>query len=235
MKPINMKTWEVQALLDGRKNTTRRVVKPQPICHGPNITFEPHDEDFFLSAEKGWLRCRVCGHDPEYSREGSDVDHHWEPPYHPGDILYVRETWTSLVGSYLYKADQRPNMTNPGKWQPSIHMPKEAARLFLRVTDVRVERLQNMTEEDVCAEGAEELIMCQREHTIYYPEGGMEACWNVLKCTNCPIYKTYQELFGERVWDVTLNRKDRPLYGWDANPFCWVIEFERVSREVAKR
>lgn len=96
MKPILFNTEMVKAILDGRKTTTRRVIKPQPICMGPNITFKPHNDDFFLSAEKGWLRCRTCGNDPEYSPEGKNISHHWKPSYQPGDVLYVRETYANI-------------------------------------------------------------------------------------------------------------------------------------------
>ena len=115
-------------------------------------------------------------------------------PYRPGDILYVRETWTTLIGSYLYRADQKPNMKNAGKWRPSIHMPREAARIFLRVTDVRVERLQDCGNAQAKDEG----------------------------CTCCSQFA--------RIWDSTIKSADRDRYGWAANPWVWVIEFERCEK-----
>lgn len=163
MKPILFNTEMVRAILEGRKTVTRRVVKPQPVCYGPNITFDPHD-DFFLSKEKNWLRCRVCGHDPEYSRSESNIAHHWVPPYRPGDILYVREAWTQDGDVYRYKAgfyDQNR------KWRPSIHMPREAARIFLRVTDVRVERLQDITPDQIDAEGCKEWAYSAKQVSFY--------------------------------------------------------------------
>lgn len=116
------------------------------------------------------------------------------PPYRPGDILYVRETWTTLLGSYLYKANQKPGMKNPGKWRPSIHMPREAARIFLRVTDVQVERLRDIDDDGIIAEGLE-------------------------------IGAPFDEL-----WDSTIKPADRALYGWEASPWVWVIQFERCER-----
>lgn len=127
-------------------------------------------------------------------------------PYEPGDILYVRETWAhpslTEIGfgadpkMYLYKADGvQPAAWD--KWHPSIHMPKEAARIFLRVKDVRVERLQHIDDDGVVAEGLK-------------------------------IGDPFDEL-----WDSTIKPADRALYGWAANPWVWVIEFERISREEA--
>ena len=234
MKPILFNTEMVRAILDRRKSVTRRIVKPQPICCGPNITFTPHDDDFFLSAEKHWLRCRVCGHDPEYSREGSSISHHWKPLYRPGDILYVRETFTKSGGEYYFRADFGSDYLDPCEtlsggyptycifhigcegccrepqriyWCPSIHMPKKAARLFLRVTDVRVERLQAMSHEDAEQEGC------------WCDEGGLAM----------PLDK-----FAD-LWDSTIKKANLTRYGWDANPWVWVIEFEQIRKEKAQK
>lgn len=227
MKPILFNTEMIRAIQDNRKTVTRRVVKPQPVCYGPNVTFKPHDDDFFLSAEKNWLRCRVCGHDPEYSREGSNTSHHWIPPYRPGDILYVRETWTMWNGNYEYKADVDDgygpfcsscildicagDCNSALKWHPSIHMPREAARIFLRVTDVRVERLQDITESQAIAEG------CNGK---FVGTGEAIGCgWEI----------TPQDEFSS-IWNSTIKPKDLALYGWKSNPWVWVIEFERCEK-----
>lgn len=238
MKGIPMKTWEVRAILDNRKTVARRVVKPQPVCHGPNVTFKPHDDDFFLSAEKNWLRCRVCGHDPEYSREGSNTSHHWIPPYRPGDILYVRETWnygycdttdfefrynetffeelkpgsmkdSFLFPRYFYRTEDLDGIVGM-KWRSSIHMPREAARIFLRVKDVRVERLQDITDDGVEKEGVPIVGRGEKE----------------VRCLQA--FARFP-----KVWNNTLKPKDRALYGWEANPWVFVISFERISRDEA--
>lgn len=244
IKPILFNTEMIRAILEGQKTVTRRVVKPQPICHGPNVTFKPHGDDFFLSAEKNCLRCRVCGHDPEYSREGSNTSHHWIPPHRPGDILYVRETWQYAynldgneqpiegTGRYLYAADNEPEpfdfWVNPDgthrdsmPWRPSIHMPREAARIFLRVTDVRVERLQDI--------GGPEIITKEGASSDPYDYQSSE--W----------YDAHPELLTDvaratfaGLWDSTIKPADRALYGWDTNPWVWVIEFERISKEEAE-
>ena len=220
MKPILFNTEMVRAILDNRKTVTRRVVKPQPVCYGPNVTFKPHDDDFFLSAEKNWLRCCVCGHDPEYSREGSNTSHHWIPPYRPGEILYVREAFCKFTPDdiingikYAYKADSTPISEEIRKdlgykWYPSIHMPREAARIFLRVTDVHVERLRDINDEEALKEGFG-----------YF--GAVD--WVI------EPFPDFQD-----TWDTLLKPKDRALYGWEANPWVWVIEFERVIKEEAE-
>lgn len=199
MKPILFNTEMVKAILDGRKTTTRRVIKPQPICMGPNITFKPHNDDFFLSAEKGWLRCRTCGNDPEYSPEGKNISHHWKPSYQPGDVLYVRETYANIeiaghpeTRKRYYRADG--NYPDGIPWRPSIFMPKEVARIFLRVTDVKATHLQNITEEGAIAEGAKE----KRDFI--------------------------------RIWNNTIPDKNSQQLVWSANPWVWVISFERCEK-----
>lgn len=94
--------------------------------------------------------------------------------YRPGDVLYVRETWNRLLGEWIYRADQKPGMKNPGKWHPSIHMSREAARIFLRVTDVRVEQLKNITEKQAKAEGFSNRGTFLKEFFAMYPDSTME-------------------------------------------------------------
>ena len=187
MKPILFNTDMVRAILEGRKTVTRRVVKPQPQESETN----PHR-----------LTSGCYYFDVPSKRFPGDLDRivgpYW-PPYQPGDILWVRETWNCLPipeplrgtnKTYWYKADGE----EPGdKWRPSIHMPREAARIFLRVNGVGVERLQDIDDAGVTAEGLE--IGC------YFDE----------------------------LWDSTIKPKDRAAYGWGANPWVWVIQFERAK------
>ena len=137
------------------------------------------------------------------------------PPYRPGDILYVREAFCLFDADhvnngvkYAYKADATPESERARKdfgykWRPSIHMPREAARIFLRVTDVQVERLRSISDTQCMAEG----VACP---------------WNV----------DLPDAFAE-LWDSTIKPADRTLYGWAANPWGWIISFERISREEA--
>lgn len=203
VKPILFNTDMVQAILDGRKTVTRRLVKPQPVCYGPDLTFKPHKDDFFLSAEKCWLRCRMCGHDPEYSQEGSSIAYHWNPPYRLGDFLYVRETWQCINPysdkEFVYKANCDADYAKAiGNWCPSIHMPKEAARIWLKVTNVRVERLQDITDEQAELEGTHDYS--STANGFFY------------------------------IWDSTIKKANLDRYGWDADPWVWVIEFERCEK-----
>ena len=193
MKPILFNTDMVRAILGGRKTVTRRVIKNKDIINAWDCESDG-TPIAFIDQDTG------DSHPPAFPCQ-----------YHPGDILYVRETWTMLVGSYLYRADQKPGMKHPGKWRPSIHMPKEAARLFLRVTDVRVERLQAITPEQIDAEGCKEWAYSAKTGELL-PSGPS---------------------FFQIKWDRTIKPSDLPLYGWDANPWVWVIGFERISREAA--
>lgn len=126
--------------------------------------------------------------------------------YRKGDVLWVRETWAK-DDTYYYKADGSCG-DRCGKWKPSIHMPKEAARIWLEVTDVRVERLQEITEEAARAEG------------ITRVEDGKWESEFRLGWFDRPI-KAFRAL-----WD-SLNAKRG--YGWETNPWVWVIEFERIA------
>lgn len=182
LKQILFNTDMVRAILEGRKTVTRRVVKPQP---KEAITVDYHDDK-----NKRWIRGIFVENGANYPA-----------PYRPGDILYVQETFFEYRGNFYYKADRKHEaLSKLGirfKWHPSIHMPREAARIFLRVTDVRVERVQDIDDDGVVAEGLN-------------------------------IGDPFDEL-----WDSTIKPADRALYGWDANPWVWVIEFERITREEA--
>lgn len=218
MKPILFNTEMVQAIMEGRKTATRRIVKFIP-------GFNPQ-----------WT-----GYVPDGSvLYGSNNIPAAKATYVPGDILYVRETWTKLwyvdqdgythydQPMYYYAADGTPDITlvnDDGfeledqriRWRPSIHMPKEAARIFLRVKRVTVERLQDITEEQARSEGAIPFsISFDDEHTPDNERNWYEVC----DCTSVFI----------EIWDITINKSDLPIYGWDANPWVWVIEFERCEK-----
>ena len=188
MKPILFNADMVRAILEGRKTVTRRVVKFKP---GQNPQWTGYIPDGPVLY-------------------GSNNIPASKSPYHPGDILYVRETWArSMAGTYLYKATDTPIILD--RWHPSIHMPKEAARLFLRVTDVLVERLQDIASGQIDAEGCKEWAYSAKTGELL-PSG--------------PSFFRMQ-------WDTTIKPANLPIYGWDANPWVWVIEFERVSKEEA--
>lgn len=232
IKPMLFNTEMVQALLEGRKTVTRRVVKPQP-----KAALYPMPDSMC------WPGCFA----------NCEEERIYRPPFQTGDILWVRETFrvdylSNIIGSgrVRYKSDgayqdfsfsperyeiMRRAQRKPG-WRPNENMPREVARIFLRVIDVSVERLQNITEDDVCAEGAEPLVQCPYEHPTYGPDGTLEdMCWNTDCCGGCEyIGKSYGELFGELIWDSTIKPADQPTYGWEVNPWVWVIEFERCEK-----
>lgn len=207
--PILFNTEMVRAILDGRKTCTRRLIKPQPDKkHIYPLGFVTD------STEKKEVGCFGFAAN-EY---GGSIQY-VKPPYRyaPGDILYVRETWKKAPNGYYYYEDwQRNDIADVTKWKPSIHMPKEAARIWLKVTDVRVERLQEITEDGCIAEGI-------------YPSN-CRGCNATFGCDVCPD-EGYDEVdkFVE-VWNSTIKKSDLDRYGWDASPWVWVIEFERCEK-----
>lgn len=211
VKPILFNTEMVRAILDGRKSCTRRLVK-------------------FLSGENpkwtGYIK------DGAMLYNGKNKSCIRKQPYQPGDILYVRETWYKGLERYMYRADYsdtekfyRDGKEIEMKWHPSIHMPKEAARIFLRVTNVRVERLQDITEDETFEEGLDFTPPCL--HLT-----GENYCDIDGPCTSEIKYcdMSYGELFGEVLWNNTIKKSDLDRYGWNANPWVWVIEFERCDK-----
>lgn len=203
-KQILFNTEMVRAILDGRKNCTRRVVKE----------YIPKDAQFGYTGftPDGAISCRGIF---ETSRPGYG-EKFFKRPYQPGDILYVRETWSEWEDGYVYKAWNEP-FPQPGefpamKWHPSIHMPKAAARIWLRVTNVKVERLQEITEDGAESEGA-----IDSRGFILSPDNEYNRM------------HTAREHFVE-IWNSTIRGSDLDRYGWAANPWVWVIEFERCEK-----
>lgn len=205
-KPILFNTDMVRAIIDGRKTVTRRIVKPQPD--------EKHK--YILGTVK--TETPSCGNVGKIifgiDKEGNAGDWHYaRPPYRPGEILYVRETWKPNrdgysgidFGGYVYKADCKCVFNdNYNPWKPSIHMPKEAARIFLKVKSVRVERLQEIDVDGIRNEGLTSMSVHAGEKEIALKE------WEIL-------------------WDSTIKKADLDTYGWKANPWVWVIEFEKLE------
>ena len=144
IKPILFNTEMVRAILDGRKSCTRRINKDANDYVVPDMDF--YDSDKRTYAVHNYA-------DKEHTDKLSIAER--TCPICPSDILYVRESYSELSFGYVYKADGEniDHLGNVIKWHPSIHMPKEAARIWLKVTDVRVERLQDMTDDDAEAEG----------------------------------------------------------------------------------
>lgn len=208
IKPILFNTEMVRAILDGRKTCTRRI------CKDANEYVVP-DMDFYNAEKRTYAVHNFA--DQEHTEQLSIAER--TCPICPGDILYVRETWYKSPSRYMYRADysHTEQFYTGGKevsikWHPSIHMPKEAARIWLRVTDVRVERLQEMTGQDVLKEGLNSHVHPQAS----YFDGNQ------------------REMF-EKLWNSTIKKSDIDRYGWDANPWVWVVEFERCEKPAYMR
>ena len=212
-KPILFNTEMVRAILDDLKGATRRAVKG----------FIPDDAIWGYTAftPKGYISCR-----------GTFADGYGEKffklPCEPGDILYVRETWKKAPNGYYYYEDwQRNDIADVTKWKPSIHMPKEAARIWLKVTDVRVERLQEIDEDGVRDEGFKFKPPCLTRVSADGHTCELDGpCMSSIKY--CDM--TMGELFGRELWNNTIKKSDLERYGWDANPYVFVIEFERCEK-----
>ena len=213
IKPILFNTEMVRAILDGRKSCTRRLVKPRPDeKHTFPLGFVTD------STEKKNVGCFGFGID-EY---GGSIQY-IKPPYGyaPGDILYIRETWKKAPNGYYYYEDwQRNDIADVTKWKPSFHMPKEAARIWLKVTDVRVERLQEITEDGAWQEGTD----CW-DDACYADNGWHPTFEDPDSGGNCDIISGFKKL-----WNSTIKKSDLDRYGWDANPYVWVISFERCEK-----
>lgn len=195
IKPILFNTEMVRAILDGRKTCTRRI------CKDANEYTVPDME--FYNADKRTYAVHNFA-DKKHTEQLSIAER--TCPICPGDILYVRETWKKAPNGYFYYEDwQRDDIADVAKWKPSIHMPKEAARIWLKVTDVRVERLQEIDGKGCVKEGIEE------EPLKHVGEDFVKGMFHDL-------------------WDSTIKKSDLDRYGWDANPWVWVIEFERCEK-----
>jgi hypothetical protein len=214
-KPILFSTEMVQAILEGRKTQTRRIVKSEPkINDDTDLELIPdwdgkYDDPLTLFFYYKGTKTRSIYYDCQL------------PLAQIGDILWVRESFQysdELDEPFWYKQKYKEDYTQEAfdriKWKPSIHMPKEAARIFLEVTNVRVERLKDISEEDAIAEGveiihyAEPILPVFRKYNLKEKKGTLN-----------PIL-SYQTLWGK------INGED----SWKANPWVWVYEFKQVDK-----
>jgi hypothetical protein len=223
MKPILFNTDMVKAILDGRKSCTRRIIKPQQLVGLLPDKYKNGVPENFLKEKKSMFKPYCDMTDIEL------INTAYKAPYKPGDILYIRETWEHFechccegdehgncckepqqsvlnksYGCYMYRATDE--ISGDARWHPSIHMPKEAARIWLKVTNVRVERLQEITPQGAWKEGAR----CSCLHPVPDCAGNKTTFVNI--------------------WNSTIKKSDLDFYGWDANPYVWVIEFERCEK-----
>ncbi len=209
-RPILLSAPMVRAILEGRKTVTRRAIKVQPHIDASG---------------------NFCVGSSNYGQDGygKPVTKHFVNgccPYgKPGDRLWVRETFIDLRGTgvehrpdpdgllqrYAYAADCRPGSHSDEarkdfglKYKPSIHMPRAACRILLEITEVRVERVQDISRADIRAEG----LQCPPE---------------LASDDVSPNYRDWYPAAWRELWDSTGGN-------WDANPWVWVVEFKWVSR-----
>ena len=218
-KPILFNMDMVQAVLDGTKTVTRRVVK-----------LKYDNTHHQMKTDKYGTRLIEIQNDVEGETWGRNPDGGtWhkllgyiepQPPYKKRDIMYVRETWCNInrdgtEPDYYYFADRRiceDYDESEWVWRPSIHMPKDAARIWLKVTNVAVERLHDMTLNDFLSEG-----VVLRPEAFNDPDNA---------------YLQAREIF-KGIWDSTVPKKQLARYGWDANPWVWAVKFERCVKPEA--
>lgn len=214
IKPILFNTEMVRAILEGRKSCTRRLVK-------------------FLSGENpqwtGYIKDELMLYN------GKNEPCIRKAPYQSGDILYVRETFIQAAAHiFWYKADNNSWISEGLHWKPSIHMPKEAARIWLKCTDVRVERLQEITESGAKAEG----VRGYTKDGNLYKYAVTDDWWIDYHNKHKEIVtgtwwqdmpRTAKDAFSY-LWNSTIKKSDLDLYGWNANPWVWTIEYERCEK-----
>lgn len=203
-RPILFSAPMVRAILAGTKTQTRRTVKPQPEAAHDG---EPY---WFVGGYRAWTYRSTS----DVLRKGGKE---LPCPYgQAGDRLWVRETWArdDEDGALMYRADLGRDMNADAweqgrlegvpryRWKPSIHMPRAASRLTLEVTGVRVERLQDISEADALSEGVE--------------------LWAVGACGDPDALDATGKF--ELLWSSINGRES-----WDANPWVWVVEFQRKA------
>lgn len=216
-KPILFNSDMVRAILDGRKTVTRRLVKKKYENTKLKMRTDKYGTRLIEIQEN--IEGETFGKKPEGGSWQKLLPYiEPKPPYNVGDTIYIRETWQCLNPysdkEYVYKATCDADFAKDiGSWKPSIHMPKEAARIWLKVTNVRVERLQDITEQQIMLEG-----------TSYDKEIYEMPC-NIINAGEAYLRGEFM-----RLWESTVSYPYLKKYGWNANPFVWVISFERCKK-----
>ncbi|MES2457221.1 MAG: hypothetical protein V4594_16825 [Bacteroidota bacterium] len=210
--PILFSTPMVQAIIEGRKTMTRREVTPQP-GEGTHISYMPNEP---IDWNGEWYPFKW------ETEEGESINKHARAAI--GDILWVRETFFKNGNDYIYLADgscceqfEQCECREIGKpkWKPSIHMPKEACRLFLKVTNVRVEKLHEISTSDAKAEGVAHVIDKITGYCGYnYLHGG----YNLMTTPYHGFKSLWKKINGEE--------------SWNENPWVWVISFEITDKPL---
>ncbi|HEJ7022435.1 TPA: hypothetical protein SMF52_003713 [Serratia marcescens] len=224
-RPVIFNSEMVRAILNGRKTQTRRVINPQPTlsertgfnwkgaAYGIGSTYRDTVRNFancFKTCPFGqvgdrlWVRetFAVLGNE-----DGCPID--WNGNLIKGDEkqaarIYKASCWQEPGNYGLWSIPDRETQYE-GTWRPSIHMPRWASRIMLEITAVRVERLNDISEEDAKAEGVKAGVCPGHEHMMH----------------QVAFSELWQSIYGEE--------------SWRANPWVWVIEFKQVSAREVER
>ena len=195
IKPMIFNTEMVRALLDGRKVQTRRPIKPAPemVTDRSIATWEGDPAALMRLLEQAGRKC----------------------PYgQPGDLIYVRETFSETDIRTAYKADSDDGIHCIVKrWAPSIQMPRWASRLTLKVTGVRVERVASITLQDAMAEGIE-----KQEGTAHWKQYDPQGAWRYWESAVQSFRTLWCSIYGDE--------------SWSRNDWAWVIDFEVIRQNV---
>jgi hypothetical protein len=231
-RPILYSTLMIQAKLEGRKTQTRRIIKesfngcltnggPHPCPNDPVVIYPGEVYESFChpgeSITVDYPEVRALFH-------CSTLDAEAKCPYgKPGDILWARESHALVYdradqfSHYAYKADGDP-LHEGLKWRPSIHMPKDAARIYDEIVSIRVERLQDISEQDAIAEGIDVFLQCRNDDNLcfFHPNKDIPLPGIDNGCIPVDVYRS--------LWE-SINGPG----SWDLNPWVWVIETKTLS------
>lgn len=210
-RPILFSAPMVRAILEGTKTQTRRVVKPQPEWDGKWFKWDGHRPGSPYGACSG-------------NTLNASMMMGWSCPYgQPGDRLWVRETWAHGIhamaavrdqdGPFVYAATDRDDQRLGDRWRPSIHMPRCASRITLELTGVRVERLWEVSETDAVAEGVASITVSDGGASRWVNYSRLDSKGSAFGDARSSYRSLWEEINGQG--------------SWDANPWVWVVEFER--------
>jgi hypothetical protein len=224
-RPILFSGPLVRAILDGRKTQTRRILKPRA----------PEPIDRIRGQRQGTIDVGGCPVNVwhQFGADGQRAVYMLGSPYgYAGDRLWVRETWADGPDGPLYRAGPVTEACHdwPERWTPSIHMPRRASRLTLEVTGLRVQRLQEITNEDAIAEGAISFPLPDSLHAsrgrvgwTFFPEDVGHGDRS-LGSPRTAFGNAWNRIHGGPHWNTS--GKPEP---WEENPWVWCVSFRRLD------